>query len=131
MELKGSEERLWALVEARTRPGADTQKIDERIWDLFGEDWAIMFTDLSGFSRQVAAFGIIHFLQVIYEKKRLLLPIVAAHDGVLIKVEADSFLIIFRRPDRALECAVAMQQACQKLNHRRVPEEKVLLCVGI
>ena len=78
-------------------PGADTAGIDRRIWDLFGEEWAIMFTDLSGFSRQVAAFGIIHFLQVIFEQKRLLLPIVAAHDGILIKVEADSFLIIFKR----------------------------------
>ena len=130
-DLKGSEARLWALVEARTHPGADTARIDQRIWDLFGEDWAIMFTDLSGFSRQVAAFGIIHFLQVIFEKKRLLLPIVAAHDGILIKVEADSFLIIFKRPERALQCAIEMQHACQKLNHRRLPEEQVLLCLGI
>src|SRR3954469_5932568 len=124
-DLKGSESRLWALVEARTQPGADTAKIDQRIWDLFGEDWAVMFTDLSGFSRQVAAFGIIHFLQVILEKKRLLLPIIGEHDGVLIKVEADSFLVIFKRPQAALECAVAMQHACQKLNHRRLPEEQV------
>jgi len=131
MELKGSEERLWALVEARTRPGADTASIDQRIWDLFGEDWAIMFTDLSGFSRQVAAFGIIHFLQIILEKKRLLLPIIADHDGILIKVEADSFLIIFKRSRAALECAIAMQHACQRLNRRRKPEEQVLLCVGI
>src|SRR3954469_12424805 len=129
--LKGSESRLWSLIEERTRAGADTKKIDQRIWDLFGEEWAIMFTDLSGFSRQVAAFGIIHFLQVIYEQKRLLLPIVADHDGILIKVEADSFLIIFKRPERALECAIEMQHACQKLNHRRLPEEKVLLCLGI
>src|SRR5258706_7876547 len=113
MDLKGSEERLWALVEARTRPGADTARIDQRIWDLFGEEWAIMFTDLSGFSRSVAAFGIIHFLQVIYEHKRLLLPIVAAHDGILSKVEADSFMIIFKRTDRALHCAIEMQHACQ------------------
>jgi class 3 adenylate cyclase len=130
-DLKGSETRLWALIEERTRAGADTKRIDQRIWDLFGDQWAIMFTDLSGFSRQVAAFGIIHFLQVIFEKKRLLLPIVANHDGILIKVEADSFLILFKRPDRALACAIEMQHACQKLNHRRLPEEKVLLCVGI
>jgi class 3 adenylate cyclase len=130
-DLKGSEARLWALIEERTRAGADTARIDQRIWDLFGDEWAIMFTDLSGFSRQVAAFGIIHFLQVIFEKKRLLLPIVAAHDGILITVEADSFLIIFTRPESALACAIEMQHACQKLNHRRVPEEKVLLCVGI
>jgi adenylate cyclase len=130
-DLKGSEARLWALIEERTKAGADTKGLDQRIWDLFGDEWAIMFTDLSGFSRAVAAFGIIHFLQVIFEKKRLLLPIVAAHDGILIKVEADSFLIIFKRPERALECAIQMQHACQKLNHRRLPEEKVLLCLGI
>jgi adenylate cyclase len=131
MDLKGSEERLWALVEERTHPGADTARIDQRIWDLFGEDWAIMFTDLSGFSRQVAAFGIIHFLQIILEKKRLLLPIIGEHDGILIKVEADSFLVIFKRAAAALSCAIAMQHACQRLNHRRQPEEQVLLCVGI
>src|ERR1700760_1978055 len=96
-DLKGSEVRLWQLVEERTHPSADVARIDERIWDLFGEEWAVMFTDLSGFSRNVAKFGIIHFLQVIFEQKRLLLPIAAQNDGILIKVEADSFLIIFKR----------------------------------
>ena len=130
-DLKGSEVRLWNLIAERTNPGADVARIDERIWDLFGEEWAVMFTDLSGFSRNVAKFGIIHFLQVIFEQKRLLLPLAASNDGILIKVEADSFLIIFKRPERALQCAIEMQHACQKLNHRRLPEEKVLLCVGI
>lgn len=130
-EVKGSEVRLWRLIEERTKPGADTRAIDRRIWDLFGDEWAIMFTDLSGFSRQVAAFGIIHFLQIIFEQKRILLPVVRQHDGILIKVEADSFLIIFKRPDTAVRCAIAMQHACQLYNQRRLPEEQVLLCVGI
>ncbi len=130
-KLKGSETRLWSMIEERTLPGADQQRIDERIWDLFGEDWAVMFTDLSGFSRRAAEFGIIHFLQIIFEHKRLLLPIVASHDGILIKIEADSFLIVFRRASTAMRCAVEMQQACQKLNVGRRPEEQVLLCLGI
>lgn len=129
--LKGSEARLWQLIDERTRPDADTARIDARIWDLFGEDWAVMFTDLSGFSRQVATFGITHFLQVIHEQKQLLLPIVAAHDGILIKIEADSFLILFKRAATAVACAVAMQHACQNTNRRRMPEEQILLCVGI
>ncbi|MFO0670796.1 MAG: hypothetical protein U0235_14385 [Polyangiaceae bacterium] len=61
-DLEGSEVRLWKLIEERSRPGispAEIARIDERIWDLFGEEWAIVFTDLSGFSRQVAAFGIV------------------------------------------------------------------------
>ncbi|MEZ0314741.1 MAG: adenylate/guanylate cyclase domain-containing protein [Myxococcota bacterium] len=130
-QLKGSEARLWRLISERSQPGSDPREIDERIWDLFGDDWSIMFTDLSGFSRQVAKFGIIHFLQVIHEQKALLLPIVADHDGILIKIEADSFLIIFKRARTAVQCAIAMQHACQNLNARRAPEEQVLLCVGI
>jgi class 3 adenylate cyclase len=130
-QLKGSEARLWRLIDERSQPGADVHDIDQRIWDLFGDDWAIMFTDLSGFSRQVAKFGIIHFLQVIHEQKALLLPIVADHDGILVKIEADSFLITFKRARTAVQCAIAMQHACQNVNARRAPEEQVLLCVGI
>src|SRR5206468_1996831 len=57
--------------------------------------------------------------------------IVSSHDGILIKIEADSFMIIFKRPEVALKCGIAMQRACQQLNQRRLPEEKVLLCLGI
>src|SRR4051812_38648826 len=129
--LKGSESRLWGLIAQRMRAGADTKQIDQRIWDLFGQEWAIMFTDLSGFSRQVAKFGIIHFLQIIFEQKQLLLPVVEAADGILIKIEADSFMILFRTAARAVSCAVQMQRVCQAHNTRRAPEEQVILCVGV
>lgn len=128
--LKTSEERLWALIDQRSR-AKDPAVVDQRIWDLFGETWAVMFTDLSGFSRQVQSFGILHFLQIIYEHKQLLDPVVSAHDGILIKTEADSLLIIFRRTSSAIKCAVKMQRVLEKLNEHRAPETQVLLCVGI
>lgn len=130
-DLKVSQERLWSLVEQRSQPGADVSELDRRIWDLFGEKWAVMFTDLSGFSRRVEQFGIIHFLQVIYEQRKLLLPIVERHDGLLIKEEGDSLLILFRRVERALDAGIAMQRACRMVNERRKPEEQILLCLGI
>jgi adenylate cyclase len=129
--LKGSSARLWKLVEERMQQGADTDAIDQRIWDLFGEEWAVVFTDLAGFSRQVAKFGIIHFLQVMLEQQRLLLPIIESHDGILIKIEADSFLILFKKASQALQCAVAMQKKCQAVNARRPAEEQIVLCCGI
>src|SRR5690606_13404621 len=124
-------ERLWDLIAQRTERGADTQEIDRRIWDLFGEEWAVMFTDLAGFSRRVEEFGIIHFLQIIHEHKLLVLPIVAEHDGLLIKTEGDSLMLLFRRPSRAIQCAIAMQQVCESTSARRRPEEQILLCIGI
>jgi len=126
-----SEDRLERLIEDRLKPGADRDKIDNRIWDLFGETWAIMFTDLSGFSRNVAKFGIIHFLQTIYESERLLIPIIEDHDGILLKAEGDSLLVIFRNITKALQASVAMQRTLVAYNKDKTDEEKVLLCVGV
>jgi adenylate cyclase len=126
-----SQDRLEQLIEARLQPEANKAEIDARLWDLFGEDWAVMFTDLSGFSRRVQEFGIIHFLQTIYESHRLLVPLIDAHDGILLKLEGDSMLVIFRRPERALACAIAMQQALVPYNRTKPEEEAILLCVGL
>jgi adenylate cyclase len=124
-------DRLSKLIDERLAPGANKQEIDDRIWDLFGEDWAVMFTDLSGFSRFVAEFGIIHFLQIIYESQRIFSPCIDDHDGVLIKMEGDSMLVLFRRPSKAVQCAIDMQRIAKEYNRDKIDAEKILLCVGI
>lgn len=129
--LSTSEERLWKLIEERTQPDADVAAIDARIWDLFGQDWAVMFTDLAGFSRKTTEFGITQFLQVIWEQRKHLEPVVCRHDGILVKSEADSQLILFKRPEGALRCAFEMMTTCAQINRRRREEEQILLCVGI
>ena len=131
LEAGASAQRLAKLMQARAQAGGDTDAIDRRIWDLFGERWAIMFTDLSGFSRNVAEFGIVHFLQVIYEAEQLLMPLIEAHDGILLKVEGDSYLVIFRNPEKAVAAAVAMQRTLITYNKGRVAHEQVLLGVGL
>ncbi|MEN9353868.1 MAG: hypothetical protein RL318_1193 [Fibrobacterota bacterium] len=126
-----STHRLERLIRDRLAPGADKEAIDRHIWDLFGETWAVMFTDLSGFSRNVAEFGIIHFLQTIQESQRLLVPVIEAHDGILLKTEGDSFMVIFRKPARALAAAREMMAVLEVYNADRPREETVLLCMGL
>ena len=123
--------RLWKMIEERAKTGTDVGAMDQRIWDLFGEEWTVMFTDLAGFSRNVEEFGIVHFLQVIWDHTRLLTPVIAEHDGLLLKTEGDSMLLLFRRPRRAVDCALAMQRACAQVNQRRRPEDQILLCIGL
>ena len=126
-----SEDRLQKLIEERLEDGADKAALDRRIWDLFGEEWCIMATDLSGFSRGVAEFGIIHFLQTIFESERILVPVVESHDGILLKVEGDSFLVIFRNPEKAIQASIEMQRTVRRYNETKAPEEHVLLGVGL
>jgi len=130
-DMQNSEDRLYGLIEQRLLPNANKNEIDQRIWDLFGEEWCVMFTDLAGFSRRVAEFGIIHFLQTIYESERLMLPVIEQHEGFLLKIEGDSFLVIFRQPQKALQCSLAMQQVLAEYNQAKIEEEQLLLCVGL
>lgn len=124
-------DRFEKLIGARCQPGAHKSEIDDRIWELFGETWVIMFTDLSGFSRRVEEFGVIHFLQTIYESNRILVPYIDDYNGILLKIEGDSLMVLFKNPDSALECAIAMQGALREYNRDQKPEEQVLLCVGL
>ena len=129
--MDNSYERLLLLLSEWAEDGADKAAVEQKIWATFGEPWTVMFTDLSGFSRKVADFGIVHFINVIVESEKLFAPILAAHNGFLIKREGDSLLIIFRRPIDALNCAIEMQHACQRYSNSKPPEEKVLLCLGM
>lgn len=128
---RASVDRLELLIEERLSEGANKERIDRRIWNLFGEKWAVLYTDLSGFSRRVAEFGIIHFLQTIYESHRLLAPVIQYGNGILLKTEGDSLMVIYRNPDDAVRSAIAMQRACQRHSVTRDMEDKVLLCIGI
>ena len=126
-----SQDRLENLIAERLAPGTDKVAIDRRIWRLFGEKWAVLYTDLSGFSRNVAEFGIIHFLQTIYESHRLLVPLIEKDNGILLKTEGDSLIVMFRHVNDAIRCALAMQKSTHEYNKSRIDAEKVLLCVGI
>lgn len=128
---RASVDRLELLIEERLSDGANKERIDRRIWSLFGEKWAVLYTDLSGFSRRVAEFGVIHFLQTIYESHRLLAPVIQYGNGILLKTEGDSLMVIYRNPDDAVRSAIAMQRACQRRSATQAPEDKVLLCIGI
>ena len=127
----GPQKRLESLMALRLKEGADKAKIDERIWDSFGEKWCVMFTDLCGFSRGTEKFGIIHFMQIIFESERLILPILEEHDGFLIKSEGDSLLVLFKRPEKALLCCKKIHEVLHEYNKTKSDEEQILFCVGL
>lgn len=90
-----------------------------------------MATDLSGFSRGVAERGIAHYLQIIHESERLLLPVIERHGGKLLKVEGDSLIAIFAKPREALNAAIEMQGLSRRYNEDKPEPERVLVGIGL
>lgn len=116
------DDRLRALLDSRD---------EAAVWDAYGETWCIMATDLSGFSRGVAERGIVHYLRIIHESERLLLPVLERHGGKLLKVEGDSLLAIFARANEALHAAIEMQRTARRYNEGKAEPERVLLGIGL
>jgi adenylate cyclase len=129
--LSPSEKRLFALIEERLQPGADIRAIDAKIEGLFSEDWAVLITDMSGFSRRTARYGIIHFLTMIHTLRQLAEPLLHEHDGLLLKVVADSFFVIFRSPASALSFCLALRQATAGYNQNKTVDEQIHVCQGL
>ena len=129
-----SSSRLELLLSERLDLKDEPEKqkvIDQRIWDLFGEQWCIMFTDLSGFSKNAERFGIIHFLQTIKEAEKIYTPVVKNYDGFVAKTDGDSLIVIFRSSEKAVKCAVEMQRVSASYNKGLNLEDQIILCCGL
>ena len=118
------------LFDERLRTLLDTRD-DDAVWKAYGETWCIMATDLSGFSRGVAELGILHYLPIIQESERLLVPVLERHEGKLLKVEGDSLFVIFARVQSALLAAIEMQRATRMWNEGKPAREQMLLGIGL
>lgn len=123
--------RLHQLLAERQAHPERQPAIEQQIWAEFGCIQAILYTDLAGFSRGVADFGIVHFLQLILESRQLFLPLVHAHQGRFLKEEGDSLLLLFDNPVQAACCAQAMQHVSHHHNAGRPPEQRIDLCLGL
>lgn len=125
------QQALWKLVEERAGAEANKHEVDHRIWESFGVEGAIVFTDLAGFTRRAEELGIVHFLEVVFHSQRVLRPIIDEHRGIVIEVVGDSMLLWFDDVDAAINCSVAMQRACAAYNKDKKPADQVLLCLGV
>jgi adenylate cyclase len=122
---------LTELIEERLKPGSNVEEIDNKIWSMLGENWAVLCSDMSGFSRRTEEFGIIHFLSLIHEMHKLMKPVLLAHNGMLVKEEADNLFVIFREPKQAVQCALDMHSATIRYNENKTTDYQIAVCVGI
>ena len=75
------------LIAERLQPETDRAQIDRRIWRLFGETWAVLYTDLSGFRAMWPNSASYISCKTIYESHRILVPIIERGNGILLKTE--------------------------------------------
>ena len=118
--------RYAASIEAR-----EQEAIKDRIWDRFGTTGATFISDMANFSSTSRAEGICHFLKLIYRAREVIAPIVADHNGMLLKCDADNTYAYFDTPSDALKASFAINEQLFRENQDRSLSEQIALSVGI
>ncbi len=107
---------LGRLLALRNEHPERLVEIDREIHDSFAETHAVMVLDMCGFSRLTARHGIIHFLAMIHRLHGVVLPIIDAHGGTLVKTEADNVFAVFPDVAPAVATAIEIQKRLDAAN---------------
>ena len=109
---------VFAVVHARIAPAV------ERF-----DGVAVLVTDMSGFTRGVRAWGIVHVASIIMQMRVAFQRVFAAYSALVATTEADDFLVIF--PDVAAATAAALEarRLAAAINAAR-PDEALHIRLG-
>jgi class 3 adenylate cyclase len=115
------EEYLNDMIETPERRIEITRALEE----TFTQERAIVVLDMSGFSRTTQKDGIVPFLLMIHQMKLVARPALLAHNGTLIKEEADNLFCLFDSVPDAIAAAREITDRLTVVN-LLLPERKRL-----
>lgn len=124
-------ESLDVLLIERVEHPERMKMIDKKVKAQFEKIAAIMVLDMSGFSRLVQRYGIIHYLAMIRRMRRVVKPVVERNNGVIIKFEADNCFAAFPKPDDAVAAALQINHDINVANLATPDESDIHVCMGI
>jgi len=110
---------------------AAREQLEIRLWETYGQRCAVFISDLSGFSRLTEQYSIVHFLALIQRCRALLVPVIEAAGGALIKTTADNVYATFPTAEAAIEASLEGQRVLARDNAGRHPDWQIGLCVGV
>ncbi len=124
-------EDMNILLDQRVEHPEKAALIDRQIHEKFEQEKTIFVLDMSGFSRAVQRYGIIHYLTMIRRMRRIVQPIVEKHDGLVVKFEADNCFAVFDHPKQAIEASRAIHHDLSVVNLMTDEDSDIHVSIGI
>jgi adenylate cyclase len=123
--------KLERLLDQRNEHPEKLAEIDAQIGAAFQQECAVLVLDMCGFSRLTIRHGIIHYLALIRRMQRTVVPLVEAHDGRVVKTEADNLFATFASVSSALRCANEVHDTLARANAVLPADWDVHVGIGI
>ena len=123
--------RLGKLLHVYNEHPSQRDEVIAEIEREFQQTAGIFVLDSCSFSRLVRTAGIIHQLSLLERLERLVLPIIQAAGGRLLRREADNLFAIFSGAGAAAAAAAAVIQAVATANGPLPAAEEIYVSIGI
>ncbi len=123
---------LLALLDQYNQAiGPNSKEVESAIWDRYGCHRAVLVLDMSGFSRTVRRFGIVHYLAMVRRMQETTRPLVEGAGGHIVKYEADNLFAIFDQVEEALRVARAIRAAFASSNVFTSDDKDIHVSMGL
>jgi class 3 adenylate cyclase len=90
----------------------------------------VLFTDIKGYSQKAQVLTSMELTTLINEYEGILLPVMATHDGELIKRMGDGHLFLFKKPLNAVLSGIRLQKALKRYNSFREEKLRIIVRIG-
>jgi len=95
------------------------------------QDLVILFTDIQGYSKKAQFLTPQQVSSLIQDYEKILLALVEAHRGELVKRMGDGHLFVFQDPLSAVLAAIRLQKSLKRFNRYREEKSRVVIRIGI
>jgi len=124
--------RLVAFLERREKaPPGRRGALDRQLSPSLFRPRAVVYTDTADFTDRTLRDGILHFLMVFNRAARKAQGVVASAGGRVVKVEADSLMLLFPDVPTAFAGVDGLEALLRRLNRRRPSDERLSFSYGI
>ncbi len=109
----------------------DRGPVADEIERRYAAERTIMIGDMPAFTRRVEREGIVHYLSLIYEMRRVARSVIERYAGYLFKADADNVFGAFFTLDACVDASLGIQRELDRLNRELPEEDRVWLGIGI
>ena len=95
------------------------------------ETLSIVFTDLKGYTATTSAQSHKENAKLLKRVERLVAPVFKAFNGRVVKSIGDAYMVVFRSPTEAVQCATAVQDRIHQHNVDRHNERAIHLRIAM
>ena len=128
---KNSRANLERLLTGIIEHPQQRDDLMQSIEEIFGQEKAILVLDMSGFSRTTQQLGIVSFLLMIHQMRLIVKPCIAAHEGLLVKAEADNLFCLFDTVTDAVRASLEIIRCLDAANIVLPEEQDLYVSIGI